>query len=137
MGSYSPNLFCGIVGDTAKARKGTTWEPIRDVMHAADRHWTEGPQEPVQLPWWRRMFGGYRKVRKVRGTIAASVVGGLVGGGLGLLIGLVSGAGNPFFYMAIGISVGAGVGAEAYLTIRGARPGRFQLPGLRHGRGWK
>jgi hypothetical protein len=36
------NLFCGIVGDTAKARKGTTWEPIRDLMHAADRHWTEG-----------------------------------------------------------------------------------------------
>jgi hypothetical protein len=34
---HRTNLFCGIVGDTAKARKGTTWEPIRDVMYAADR----------------------------------------------------------------------------------------------------
>ena len=48
-------------------------------------------------------------------TIAAIVVGALVGGGLGLLIGLVSGAGNPFVYMAIGIAVGGG----AYLAIRG------------------
>ena len=41
-------------------------------------------------------------------TIAAIIIGATIGGGLGLLIGLISGAGNPFTYMAIGIAVGAG-----------------------------
>jgi len=36
------NFFCGIVGDTAKGRKGSTWDPIENIMHAADRRWTQG-----------------------------------------------------------------------------------------------
>jgi hypothetical protein len=36
------NLFCGLVGKTAKGRKGSTWDPIENIMHAADRHWTQG-----------------------------------------------------------------------------------------------
>jgi hypothetical protein len=36
------NLFCGIVGDTAKGRKGSTWDPVENIMHAADKRWTEG-----------------------------------------------------------------------------------------------
>jgi hypothetical protein len=36
------NFFCGIVGETAKGRKGSTWDPIENIMHAADRRWTEG-----------------------------------------------------------------------------------------------
>ena len=36
-----PNLFCGIVGDTAKGRKGSTWDPVENIMHASDRPWTE------------------------------------------------------------------------------------------------
>lgn len=35
------NLFCGIVGDTAKGRKGSTWDPVENIMHAADKRWTE------------------------------------------------------------------------------------------------
>jgi hypothetical protein len=38
---HHPNLFCGIVGDTAKGRKGSTWDPVEDIMHASDRRWTE------------------------------------------------------------------------------------------------
>ncbi len=38
---HHPNLFCGIVGDTAKGRKGSTWDPVENVMHASDRRWTE------------------------------------------------------------------------------------------------
>jgi hypothetical protein len=38
---HHPNLFCGIVGDTAKGRKGSTWDPVENVMHASDRGWTE------------------------------------------------------------------------------------------------
>ena len=36
------NFFCGVVGETAKGRKGSTWDPIENIMHAADRHWTQG-----------------------------------------------------------------------------------------------
>lgn len=38
---HHPNLFCGIVGDTAKGRKGSTWDPVENIMHASDRFWTE------------------------------------------------------------------------------------------------
>jgi hypothetical protein len=38
---HHPNLFCGIVGDTAKGRKGSTWDPVENIMHASDRGWTE------------------------------------------------------------------------------------------------
>jgi hypothetical protein len=38
---HHPNLFCGIVGDTAKGRKGSTWDPVENIMHASDRRWTE------------------------------------------------------------------------------------------------
>ena len=59
------NLFCGIVGKTAKGRKGSTWDPNENIMHAADRRWTEGRilsglssgeglisevRDPVQVP---------------------------------------------------------------------------------------
>jgi hypothetical protein len=35
------NLFCGIVGDTAKGRKGSTWDPVENLMRASDQHWAE------------------------------------------------------------------------------------------------
>lgn len=38
---HRTNLFCGIVGDTAKGRKGSTWDPVENVMHAVDRQWAE------------------------------------------------------------------------------------------------
>jgi hypothetical protein len=38
---HHPNIFCGIVGDTAKGRKGSTWDPVENVMHASDRRWAE------------------------------------------------------------------------------------------------
>jgi hypothetical protein len=38
---HHPNLFCGIVGDTAKGRKGSTWDPVENIMHASDRRWTD------------------------------------------------------------------------------------------------
>jgi hypothetical protein len=38
---HHPNLFCAIVGDTAKGRKGSTWDPVENIMHASDRPWTE------------------------------------------------------------------------------------------------
>ena len=38
---HHPNLSCGIVGDTAKGRKGSTWDPVENIMHASDRPWTE------------------------------------------------------------------------------------------------
>jgi hypothetical protein len=59
------NLFCGVVGDTAKGRKGSTWDPVENIMHAADRRWTQGRilsglssgeglisevRDPVQVP---------------------------------------------------------------------------------------
>lgn len=33
------NLFVGIVGDTARARKGTSWAPIENIFAAADSDW--------------------------------------------------------------------------------------------------
>jgi Protein of unknown function (DUF3987)/Toprim domain len=38
---HHSNLFCGIVGDTAKGRKGSTWDPVENIMHASDRRWTD------------------------------------------------------------------------------------------------
>jgi hypothetical protein len=58
--------------------------------------------------------------RKVSGrAFAAITIGAVAGGALGLLLGVVSGADNPFTYMAIGIAVGAG----ASLAYPGARGG--------------
>lgn len=33
------NLFVGIVGDTSRARKGTSWAPIENIFSAADPDW--------------------------------------------------------------------------------------------------
>jgi hypothetical protein len=38
---HYPNLFCGIVGNTAKGRKGSMWDPVENIMHSSDRRWTE------------------------------------------------------------------------------------------------
>ncbi|MDP9478575.1 MAG: ArsR family transcriptional regulator [Actinomycetota bacterium] len=35
------NLYAALVGKTAKGRKGTSWGPVRDLMHAADAGWAE------------------------------------------------------------------------------------------------
>lgn len=35
------NLFVGIVGDTARARKGTSWSPIENIFGVADPMWTQ------------------------------------------------------------------------------------------------
>ncbi|MDP9477212.1 MAG: primase C-terminal domain-containing protein [Actinomycetota bacterium] len=35
------NLYATLVGKTAKGRKGTSWGPVRDLMHAADAEWVE------------------------------------------------------------------------------------------------
>jgi hypothetical protein len=38
---HRTNLFIGHVGETAKGRKGSAWNPVKDIAHASDRHWTE------------------------------------------------------------------------------------------------
>lgn len=38
---HRTNQFIGHVGATAKGRKGSAWNPVKDIMHASDRHWTE------------------------------------------------------------------------------------------------
>ncbi len=38
---HRTNLFFGHVGETSKGRKGSARNPVKDVMHTADRHWTE------------------------------------------------------------------------------------------------
>ena len=38
---HYPNLFCGIVGNTAKGRKGSMWDPVENIMHSSDRRWME------------------------------------------------------------------------------------------------
>lgn len=35
------NLYTALVGKTAKGRKGTSWGPIRDLLHAADAAWVK------------------------------------------------------------------------------------------------
>ena len=35
------NLFSALVGETSKARKGTSWGYVRDLMHAVDAPWAE------------------------------------------------------------------------------------------------
>ncbi len=62
---HRTNLFIGHVGETSKGRKGSAWNPNKDIMHAADRHWTENRilsglssgeglisevRDPVQVP---------------------------------------------------------------------------------------
>jgi len=37
---HGPNLFAVLVGVTAKARKGTSWGRVRQVMDTADQSWT-------------------------------------------------------------------------------------------------
>jgi len=37
---HPPRLFAVIAGKTAKARKGTSWNQTREVMHHADERWT-------------------------------------------------------------------------------------------------
>src|SRR5215213_1583672 len=34
-------LFAGLVGETSKGRKGTSWGPVRDLMLAVDPEWAE------------------------------------------------------------------------------------------------
>lgn len=36
---HHPNLFAVMVGDTAKARKGTSWQWIPKILNMADDHW--------------------------------------------------------------------------------------------------
>jgi hypothetical protein len=38
---HYPNLFAALVGATAKGRKGESWGPVENVMHAADSFWAE------------------------------------------------------------------------------------------------
>lgn len=38
---HRTNLFIGHIGDTAKGRKGSAWNPVKDIMHAADSDWAE------------------------------------------------------------------------------------------------
>jgi len=38
---HRTNLFISHVGGTAKGRKGSAWNPIKDIMHATDSDWTE------------------------------------------------------------------------------------------------
>ena len=62
---HRTNLFIGHVGATAKGRKGSAWNPVKDIMHAGDRHWAENRilsglssgeglisevRDPVQVP---------------------------------------------------------------------------------------
>ncbi len=62
---HRTNLFIGHVGETSKGRKGSAWNPNKDIMHAADRHWAENRilsglssgeglisevRDPVQVP---------------------------------------------------------------------------------------
>lgn len=36
------NLSVGLVGETSKGRKGTSWSHTREVLHAADPEWADG-----------------------------------------------------------------------------------------------
>ncbi|MDP9457130.1 MAG: RepB family DNA primase, partial [Actinomycetota bacterium] len=38
---HRTNMNCGIVGNTAKGRKGSSWNPVKHINHAADKRWTE------------------------------------------------------------------------------------------------
>ena len=38
---HRTNLFFGHVGETSKGRKGSARNPVKDIMHSADRCWTE------------------------------------------------------------------------------------------------
>lgn len=62
---HRTNLNIAHVGETAKGRKGSAWNPVKDIHHASDRHWTENRilsglssgeglinevRDPVQVP---------------------------------------------------------------------------------------
>jgi len=38
---HRANLFIAHVGQTAKGRKGSAWNPVKDIMHSVDKYWTE------------------------------------------------------------------------------------------------
>jgi len=38
---HHTNLFAGIVGATAKGRKGSSWSPVMNILHAVDAAWVE------------------------------------------------------------------------------------------------
>lgn len=38
---HRTNLFVAHVGATAKGRKGSAWNPVKDIHHAADKKWVE------------------------------------------------------------------------------------------------
>jgi hypothetical protein len=38
---HHTKLFVGLVGETAKGRKGLSWGPVRDLMHAVDPGWAD------------------------------------------------------------------------------------------------
>src|SRR5215212_1440335 len=40
-GLHYLKLFAGLVGETSKGRKGTSWGPVRDLMLAVDPEWAE------------------------------------------------------------------------------------------------
>jgi hypothetical protein len=40
-GRHHANLFCVVVGETAKARKGTSWGHVRRTFEAVDPHWAQ------------------------------------------------------------------------------------------------
>ncbi len=39
---HHPKLFVGLVGETAKGRKGVSWGPIRDLLREVEPGWAEG-----------------------------------------------------------------------------------------------
>ncbi len=51
-------------------------------------------------------------------SIAAITAGAFTGGVIGLVAGLILGAGNPFFYAAVGIALGGGL-AIPFIMRRG------------------
>ena len=38
---HRTNLFTANVGDTSKGRKGSAWNPVKEIMHAVDAIWAE------------------------------------------------------------------------------------------------
>jgi hypothetical protein len=67
---HGPNLFAVLVGVTAKARKGTSWGRVRQVMEVADPSWTpervhSGLSSGEGVIWAvRDPIMGYEKVGK-------------------------------------------------------------------------
>jgi hypothetical protein len=38
---HYPKLFVALVGETSKARKGTSWDPVRELLYEVDPAWVE------------------------------------------------------------------------------------------------